>query len=384
MTIIDTPIGALRAYERNAKKHSDKQIGQVALSIERYGWQQPIVADKNGVIVIGHCRYKAAKKLGLETVPVTYADDLTDEQIRELRIIDNKLNESEWDMEALETELESISEDLDEFKFDFPKNEQDTGVEDDGFEETNQAEQAEAKAKRGDVYQLGRHRIMCGDSTDPHDLDRLLSGATPDTWFVDPPYEQEQLYEVIPVNNDGRLFVFSDHKHWQKAVSTATARGWVGRFEFVWDNVQSWYTPNRPLARHKTCFVFGGDPTWNYDAAIIKDGKTREEKDVRNTRGVDHYVPLAGAVHMRTVEAFPNTAQNDENGYGKPVQWLGAMINGYAGDVVLDLFGGSGAVLIACEQTRRTCYAMELDPRYVDIIIERWEKFTGGKAELIE
>ena len=385
LKIIYLPPGDLTPYAKNAKRHPDEQVQHIANSIREFGFRQPIVVDADNVVVIGHGRLMAAKELGLETVPVVRADDLTEEQIKALRLADNKTNESEWDFSLLEAELAELSLDFDmsDFGFeDIETTETDaTEVEEDDFDPDAEVE---PRAKLGDIYQLGRHRLMCGDSTDVNAVDALTNGDKPDTYFIDPPYECEELYDIIPQNDGGRLFVLSDHKHWQKAVSAATAAGWIGRFELIWDCVQSWYTPNRPLARHKTCYIFGDVEYWDFNAAIIHDGKEREEKYVWNTRGKTHYIPLDGAVHIRTVEAFPNTAQNDENSYGKPVKWLVAMLNGYSGDTVLDLFGGSGAVMIACEQTGRTCLTMEINPHYVDLIINRWELFTGARATKIK
>ena len=384
LKIVYLPPGELTPYAHNARAHAEKDLSVIKASIRENDFCDPIgVWGDNNLIVEGHGRQLAALELGLESVPCIRLDHLTEAQRREYALVHNKSAElSAWDFAEL-TELE-IDFDMSEFGFDdiqggVSETETETADEDDFDTDAP----VEANAKLGVIYQLGRHRLMCGDSTNVNDIDKLLNGIEPDTYIIDPPYEREELYNVIPPNNGERLFVFSDHKHWQKAVIRATECGWPGRFEFIWDCVQSWYTPNRPLARHKTCFVFGNEPGWRFDTAIIRDGKRREEKDVYNTRGSVHYVPLDGAVHMRTVESFPNTAQNDENGYGKPVKWLSAMLNGYGGVRVLDLFGGSGAVLIACECTGRNNYTMEIDPHYVDVIIARWEKLTGEKAVLL-
>ena len=377
----------LTPYERNARKHGDEDVDAIVESIRVNGFCDPIgIWGENNLIVEGHGRLLAAKKLGLDRVPCIRLDHLTEEQRREYALAHNQTATlSEWDFDLLKNELADLSFEFDMSAFGFDDID---GLPDfDGEKEITEDEPPEVpeepKAKLGDIYQLGSHRLMCGDSTDIKAINMLLDCTNPDTYFVDPPYEKEELYEAIPVNDGGRLFVFSDHKHFQKAVSEATNKQWRGRFELVWDCCQSWYTPNRPLARHKTCYVFGDDEHWNFDKAIISDGKQRTEKIVKNTRGDCHYIPLDGAVHMRTVEAFPNTAQNDENGYGKPVKWLAAMLNGYGGDNVFDLFGGSGAVMVACEQIGKTCYTMEIDPHYVDVIIARWENLTGEKAVLL-
>lgn len=171
-----------------------------------------------------------------------------------------------------------------------------------------------------------------------------------------------------------------DYKRFAIASQAAISAGWESQIEFVWDCVQSWYTPNRPLARHKSIGVFGDDPFFDTNKAIIKDGKKREAKQVKNTRGGCNYTPLDGAKHIATVEAFPNTSENDSNGYGKPLKWIEAIFNGIGGSNYLDLFGGSGTSLIACEKTGKNCLMMEIDPQSCDVIIERWQELTNKDA----
>ena len=172
MNIKNIKIGELTPYENNTKKHDAKQIANVAESIRQYGFVQPLVVDAHNVVVIGHCRLLAAKKLNMAEVPCVCVDDLTDEQVRALRIVDNKSNESPWDFDLLGDELADI--DLSGFDFDFGMNDEvsDTVAEDDyDIEFTEQP-----KAKLGDIYQLGRHRLMCGDSTKRADVERLMGG----------------------------------------------------------------------------------------------------------------------------------------------------------------------------------------------------------------
>lgn len=172
MTITEAPIKNLRPYAKNAKKHDAKQIANVANSIRRFGWQQPIVVDDDGVVVIGHCRLLAAKKLGMETVPVTVASGLTEEEIRELRIADNKTNESPWDLDLLAEDLRGLS--FDGFDFDLPEMVGDpTEVVEDDYDKPIPKV---AKSKPGEIYQLGTHRLMVGDSTNPADVRALMDG----------------------------------------------------------------------------------------------------------------------------------------------------------------------------------------------------------------
>lgn len=185
MEIIQKKVAELIPYAKNTKKHDKKQIANVAESIRQYGFVQPVVVDKDGVIVIGHCRVLGAKKLGMKEVPCVCVDDLTPEQVNALRIVDNKSNESEWDMDYLAEELPEL--DLSAFDFDFgiKFDEEESAAVDDEFE----AEiPEEPYVKVGDLYQLGRHRLMCGDSTKMDDVQRLMGGEMADLLLTDPPY----------------------------------------------------------------------------------------------------------------------------------------------------------------------------------------------------
>ena len=174
MNVFEKKISEIRPYEKNAKKHDKKQIANVAESIKQYGFVQPVVIDRDGVIVIGHCRVDAAKKLGMKTVPCVCVDDLTSEQVNALRLVDNKSNESAWDMDLLVEELPGL--DLSAFDFDWGlRDELDTSVVEDNYDPVLPAE---PKSKLGDVYQLGDHHLMCGDSTSLTDVQKLTGGGT--------------------------------------------------------------------------------------------------------------------------------------------------------------------------------------------------------------
>ena len=174
MEVKNRKLSSITAYGKNAKKHDKTQINNVAESIKQYGFVQPIVIDRDGVIVIGHCRAMAAKKLGMEEVPCVCVDDLTPEQVKALRLVDNKSNESDWDFDLLADELPGL--DLSAFDFDwgFCDELNDSVVEDD----YGPVLPAEPKSKLGDVYQIGDHRLMCGDSTSLTDVQKLVGGGT--------------------------------------------------------------------------------------------------------------------------------------------------------------------------------------------------------------
>lgn len=174
MQVVMKPLGEIQPYSKNAKKHDARQIKNVAESIKQYGFVQPVVVDKNNVIVIGHCRALAAKKLGIKEVPCVCVDDLTPEQVNALRLVDNKSNESDWDFDLLKDELPEL--DLSAFDFDWglPEEATEEVVEDDAPEVD---EESEPITKKGDIWQLGRHRLMCGDSTKSADVSALMGGV---------------------------------------------------------------------------------------------------------------------------------------------------------------------------------------------------------------
>ena len=374
-------VAKLKPYDKNTRKHEDYDVSQIAKSIEQYGFNDPIgIWGKDNIIVEGHGRLLAAKKLGMDKVPCIRLDDLTDEQRREYAIMHNKTAElSAWDFDLLAEDIGEL--DFSEFDVDwgFPADVEETEIIEDEPPEVD--EEHEPICKLGDIWQLGRNRLICGDSTDTATVEKLMNGENADTILIDPPYDNENLYQTIPKHeNNKKLIVSYDHKHFVAPILEAIKKGWIGQYEFIWNCQQTWYTPNRPLARHKTMAVFADSPDWNFEKAIIYDGKERKHQTGYNSRGYYDYKPLDGAVHFRTVEEFSNTSMHEDCNYGKPVQWVAAILAGLNSKTVLDLFGGSGSTLIACEQLNRVCYMAELDPKYCDVIIKRWENFTGQKA----
>jgi len=379
-------------YARNSRTHSDAQVTKIAASIKEFGFLNPVIVDGENGIVAGHGRVMAAKKLGMDEVPVIEASHLTEAQRRAYVIADNRLAlDAGWDDEMLRVEfaeLEGLGFDLDLTGF---TPEEIAALEPEQLTEGLTDEDSvpevpvDPVTKPGDVWLLGRHRLMCGDSTSIDAVDRLMDGQEWDVCVIDPPYDIESLYACsIPAASMGKkLAVMWDYKRFAIAPHCAVMAGWVPLYEFIWDCVQSWYTPNRPLARHKAVGIFGDDPKFNTESSVIKDGKDRgKNRVVKNTRGNSNYEPLDGAKHIATVEAFPNTMQKDEHGHGKPVAWLEAIFNGIGGVYYLDLFGGSGTTIIICEKTGKNSSTMELDPKYCDVIIKRWQDFTGKQATL--
>ena len=376
MNIVEREVDKLIPYSKNAKKHDEAQISNVAESIKQFGFVQPVVVDKNGVIVIGHCRTLAAKKLGMKTVPCVMVDDLTDEQVRALRIIDNKTNESPWDMELLGDELADI--DLSGFDFDFgidlpeeSKEDEDKEIVEDEAPEVD--EDAEPIAKLGDIWQLGRHRLMCGDSTDKAAVELLMDGKKADLLLTDPPYGIDY----------GGLLKGKGDGH-----GGADKNGWKSYDAPTWDKER----PNENafmllLSLTENQIIWGG----NYFADILPPKMCwlvwdKGQRDFSLADGELAWTSFDKALRIKSYSRALANRENKVHPTQKPIELLRWCIEDIAErnmervNTVLDLFGGSGSTLIACEQLDRTCYMMELDPKYCDVIIKRWESLTGEKA----
>lgn len=358
----------IKPYEKNPRKN-DEAVKYVAESIREFGFKVPIVIDDDHVIVAGHTRWKAAKKLGLEEVPCVIADDLTEEQIKAFRLADNKVAEkAEWDFNLLSVELEDIV-DLDMTAFGFEDVlEEDAEVVEDDYE----AEiPVEPKAKLGDIYQLGRHRLMCGDSTSITDVDRLLDGATVDMVFTDPPYNvafngRSGEFDVIKNDNlpEEEFSSFIDEViNTIKAVSPA--------IYYIWCNWK-FYGVLQEKMEYKNCIV------WAKNVFGMGSGYRHQHEFCLFNGSVDE--GIKNETDLWEVKKDHNYVHPTQ----KPVELsFRALGNHKAAMNILDLFGGSGSTLLGCEQQNRNCFMMELDPRYVDVIIDRWEQFTGEKAVLL-
>lgn len=371
-------------YARNSRTHSDEQVGQIAASIREWGWTTPVLIDPAGGIIAGHGRVLAAQRLGIESVPCMTAEGWTEAQKRAYVIADNKLAlNAGWDQEALKIEigdLRGIGFDVDLIGFDAAEL-------DDLFKsplvsiDAAMADPGEGvdafPCVTGDVFQIGRHVIACGDSSDANMIDRILDGDGVDLVLYDPPFEVADAWGwLYPAP---RAIVFCDYKTAGRAI--AAGAGFESCYHFVWDGVTSWYTPNRPLARHKSAFVFMSDPKWDFEAAIYHDGKDRQAKTVSNTRGESEYQPLAGGmVHLQTVFQMGNTRVDDGgHAHAKPLEWVRALMLGAgvrSGSVVLDQFAGSGSFTIAAPDGS-SVRSIELDPETCGRAITRIAGATG-------
>lgn len=432
--IQSVPISSIEPYHKNQKKHPKKQIQQIADSITAFGFNQPIVVDGNGVIVVGHGRYEAAKILGMVDVPVVRLENLSEEEIKAYRLADNKLNESPWDMDLVVDELKDIAGagidvSITGFESDILSKDPD---EKDDFVPSIEI----STSKLGDMYRLGRHTLMCGDSTDSDDVEKLMGGEKADMCFTDPPYNvvdyqggsasewlgskrdgiqndamsDQQFNEFLSKlcknildNTAGGVYICMASKElpnlkrafegadghwsnfiiWVKNTFTLSRSDYQHQFEpilYGWSNKvkNHYFVGYRDLAN-----VWENldsiEPKFENGYTIIQLGgalvrvKGRAEGDIMRKR-----------VRF-DIWRYQKPSKSEEHPTMKPVALcIEAIVNSSkVGDTVLDLFGGSGTTLIAAEKTNRRCLMMELDQKYVDTIIKRWEEFTGNKAEKI-
>lgn len=395
MNIVQKNVNDLIPYAKNTKKHDKKQINNVAESIKQYGFVQPVVIDRDGVIVIGHCRVLGAKKLGMKEVPCVCVDDLTPEQVNALRIVDNKSNESDWDMDLLAEELPGL--DLSAFDFDFGlQDELSNAVMEDDFDPELPAE---PKACMGDVYQLGNHRLMCGDSTSLTDVQKLVGGVQIDLLLTDPPYNVDYQGTAGKIKNDN----MEDGKFRQFLTDAFTNAAMVmkpGAPFYIWHADLEGYNfrgaCRDSMLRVRQCLIWvkntlvlgRQDFQWKHEPCLYGEKEWEQEDETQPclygwTEGAKHY--FFKNRRQSTVLEFPKPTKSAEHPTMKPVRLFDYQMqcSTKPGETVLDLFAGSGTTIIACEQNERRAFCMEFDPKFVDVIIARWESFTGEKAVLL-
>lgn len=403
MEIIKKKISDIIPYEKNAKKHDKRQIDNVAESIKQYGFVQPIVIDRDGVIVIGHCRALAAKKLGMKEVPCVCVDDLTQEQVNALRIVDNKSNESEWDFDLLADELAEL--DLSDFDFDFGiEDEEEDEAEEDNFD-VDSATPAEPNAKLGEVYRLGRHRLMCGDSTSITDVEKLCGGAVIDMLLTDPPYNVNYEGSAGKIKNDN-MEDSAFREFLRSAFFCAKSVLKPGGAFHIWHADSEGYNfrgacidvgfkIRQCLIWVKNSLVLGRqDFQWKHEPCLYGENPleyplTEEYEDedcqpcLYGWKDGTHY--WFKNRKQTTILEFDKPKRSKEHPTMKPVKLFDYEMkcNTQKGENVLDLFGGSGTTIIAAEQNGRNAFVMEFDPKFVDVIIARWEALTGDKAVLV-
>ena len=385
------PIGSIKPYKNNAKLHPKEQIEQIKKSMQEFGNIDPI-GIWNGEIVEGHGRYLAAKALQLETVPVIRLDELTDEQRKAYALIHNKLTmNSDFDLDILSDELDKIFDiDMSDFGFDLSLDEeQPTEIVEDEV-----PEEAETKAKLGDLWILGNHKLICGDSTDVAVIDRLMDGVKAKLLLTDPPYG----IDVVKGNKVG-----GDKAFGKVGGGGQTRFGKVGGGNIVKSKTYSAIigddTTDTARANYDvalTCtenqIIFGG----NYFTDFLPPSRCWIVWDKQNTgnfadaelawtsfdKGVRLYHFLwNGLCREGSREVEGKTRVHPTQ---KPVGMLADILKDFSeeNDSVLDCFGGSGSTLIACEQLNRKCYMVELDPKYVSVILQRYINFKGSDEDV--
>lgn len=420
MKIVDKPIEWLRPYENNPR-NNEQAVEAVANSIKEFGFKVPIVATIDGEIVNGHTRFKAAKFLKLKTVPVLIADDLTEEQIKAFRLADNKTGElADWDVELLYSELDELTgfdmtmfgfEDIDFSLDDFEEDEKETG------EEADIDSEEKPKVEYGDIFQLGRHRLMCGDSTSAEDMARLIDGAVIDLYVTDPPYNvayQGGTDEAMTIMNDSMDDV-SFRQFLRDAFAVANNHLKPGGAFYIWHAdleglnfraavKETGWLLKQSIIWVKNAIVLGRqDYQWKHEPCLYgwKDGASHYfvdnrslatviEEDEENLKEMTKselisYIKTMQDTSPTTVFYEDKPVRNDIHPTMKPLKLIARCVlnSSKKGDKILDSFNGGGSTLMVCERSERIGYAMELDPVYVERTIKRWEEETGLTAEKV-
>ena len=371
MEIKQISIASLIPYINNSRTHSDEQIAQIAASIKEFGWTNPILVDGDNGIIAGHGRLSAARKLGMDTVPIIELSHLTKAQKKALIIADNKLaSNAGWDNNLLTIELNELL--ADDFALDilgFDKDELDALLNPiqatEGLTDEDDVPDVpdEPKTKLGDIYILGNHRLMCGNSTSIGDVDKLMIGVYPDLIHTDPPYGMNAVSKSSVLKANYGTDIMGDD--------------------------------NPDVAKDAFNLIYGLYPNakqiwWgaNYYCSILPDSECWLVWDKNNGQSDQTDCELAWANFRSVVRQFTQASEktNRVHPTQKPVllmEWIIKRFN-LSSKTIADFFGGSGSTLIAAEKNGLQAFIMELDPKYCDVIVKRWEDFTGKKAILSE
>lgn len=396
MKIIDLDITLIKPYENNPRKISEKAVDKVATSIKEFGWKQPIVVNKDYVIIVGHTRLFAARKLKLSVVPVTIADDLDDAKIKAYRLADNRTNqESEWNFDFLKTEFSDLTEiDFDLSLTGFDDIEINNLLEDDdeiSEEEDDIPEVIENPIScLGDIWILGNHHLMCADSTMIDNVEKLMNGEKADMVFTDPPYNIDYDFSNNGMVQSGqRTAKFGKIKN--DSMSDDNYDAFISDvFNNLFLNMKegsSFYISSR----RESTLTFN-NILKNMDMHIqswliwAKEHFNISRLDYHPKHEIITYGWKKGAFHnwfgdrsqTDVISISRETRGNAIHLTQKPTALIEYFLkhSSRKNENILDLFGGSGSTLIACEKTNRKCYMMELDPKYCDVIIKRWQNLT--------
>ena len=398
MEIKQLELKDLIPYANNPRKK--QAVDKVASSLKEFGWQQPIVVNEENVIIAGHTRYQAAQKLGFTKVPVQIAKGLTDAQVKAYRILDNRANQDAlWDDELLKIEVQDLDKmDIDLALTGFDDKELDKLLyeEKEGLtDEDAVPEEVEPRVKQGELWQLGNNRLLCGDSTNEADVAKLMDNQSADLIFTDPPYGMSY--------GGGRAAGSS------KKGDRVKAHGMIINDDLRGDALFNLVSIALTLSKQYSKIGSSSYICFNYkNYAVFEKAVTQAGYDVSNCIVWDKKSIGLGMANYRPQHEFifyckgdqwlGNKSQSDiwqisrgnTSGYKhptqKPVELIEKAIlnSSKSEDLVLDLFGGSGSTLLACEKTKRRSNLMDLDPKYCDVIIKRWEDYTGQTAQLLE
>ena len=361
--IQEVPVEKLRPYERNAKIHGAEQVEKLKNSINEFGFLTPCLIDEDFNLIAGHGRLMAAKELGFDTVPCVFIDGLTEEQRRAYILADNRLGElGEWDFDLVNIELKELDEmnfDVELTGFELPEIELEPEV-----EEVEIPEEVETRCKLGDVWKLGGHRLICGDSTDAGVINKLVDGETVDFVYTDPPYGMNAVSKSGVLSEHYKGDILNDDDNTVAIDAFNLMMTMFPDIKQVWWGA-NYYTECLPSAE---CWI-----VWD------KNNGASDQTDCE----------LAWSNFRSVVRQFTMTSEKTDRWHPtqKPLKLFGEIIKKFDKEKsynnVLDVFGGSGSTLLACEQLKKKCFVCELDPYYCDAIIQRWENYTGKKAQLI-
>ena len=435
LTVVYESIDLLKPYKHNAKIHTEEQVGQIKKSIKEFGFNDPIAVDEENVIIEGHGRLMAAKELGMKEVPVIFLYGLTDQQKKAYILAHNQLTmNTGFDMDVLADEINRITAfNMEDFGFDLSTLGEEEKSPEDVVEDEPPEPPAKPKSKLGEIYQLGEHRLMCGDSTKAEDVQRLMDGMKADLVVTDPPYNvaigsKNAVLNKLNHDKPGRrietdisgdkgmtdeecgqtlwkpafsnmyesandccaIYCFMPQGGAHMMMMMMCAAYWQVKHELIWVKNRASFSMGRLDYDYKhEPILYGWKKKHNFYApdtynSILED-QPRDFKKMKKEELVGILEEIYSDKSPVSVIREDNPNKSDLHPTMKPIKLLARLIrnSSRAGELVLDLFGGSGSTLIACEQMGRRCYMMEYDPKYIDVIIERWEKLTGKKAQKI-
>ncbi len=382
--IIELKTSDLKDYENNPR-NNEAAVDKVAESIKEFGFKNPIIVDKDNVIVCGHTRKKAAEKLGLEVVPCIIADDLTEDQIKAFRLVDNKTAEyAEWDFAKLEEELSNIEMDLSSFDFSELESQIETEVVDDDFIEED-VNVTIPYSEKGDIYLLGDHKLMCGDSTKAENVNKLCGDDVADMIFTDPPYNVD--YEGGHVDENGVTMKIQNDKQSDEDFKEFLHLAYLNMAAHIKDGGAIYVCHadtegiNFRSEFKNAGFKLAECLVWVKNSLVLgrQDYHWRHEPILYGWKeGAGHY--FVDDRTQDTVWEYDKPRVADLHPTMNPLELVGRAIKNSSrkGERVLDLFGGSGSTLIASEQAGRKAMLMELDEKYADVIVKRYIKFKGS------